>query len=70
MFRLEDLLDQVYIQGKINIKQITEDDIISVFESDDFESDESKVPKNVKKMSVEYMYTAANTLQIEVKEEN
>lgn len=69
MFRLEDLLDQVYVQGKVNIKQVTEDDIVSVFESDDFEEDEFKVPENVKKMSVEYMYVAANALQIEVKEE-
>lgn len=68
MFTLEDLLDQICIQGKVNIKQIMEDDIESIFESDDFESDKYKIPEKVKKMSVEYMYTAADALQVEVKE--
>ena len=70
MFTLEDLVNQVNVQGVVNLKVYDEDkEEIESYKSYDFEID-CNVPKEYWNMAITYMYYAADAIQIELKKKD
>lgn len=66
---LEDLMNNIEIQGRVQVKVIDENgDLISVLETDYFEYEYDFFKSEYVTMEVKFMYSAQDILQIEIEE--
>ena len=65
---IRDLLDQVNIEGAVQIKETQDDDIVVVYETDDIRFEDNRKIKRYLNREITYMYVnSIPTLCIEIK---
>lgn len=65
---IRDLLDQVNIEGAVQIKETQDDDIVVVYETDDIRFEDNRKIKRYLNREIIYMYVnSIPTLCIEIK---
>lgn len=65
---IRDLLDQVNIEGAVQIKETRDDDIVVVYETDDIRFEDNRKIKRYLNREITYMYVnSMPTLCIEIK---
>lgn len=65
---IRDLLDQVNVEGAVQIKETQDDDIVVVYETDDIRFEDNRKIKRYLNREIIYMYVnSIPTLCIEIK---